>query len=1450
MKRTVRNRVAGGIVAVAFAVVAALVLPTGALAASATTDEPSGVHSSSAVLNGEVDPTGDPGLLECRFEYVTVAAFEATGFADLSSGGETACSPAPPYSGPTAVSAAISGLAAGEEYSFRIVAVTTSSGTLAGVAREFRTVHGEVGAFGTDGSEASAFVDFGFAFQLGFDAAARRLYVMDDQSTPKLWGFDVSGLALPFPQLAGFEPFKPLEPLTIRSVVADESGTASAGSVYLLNSKPSPTPCLTPAAAACAGFEAITLSAESGTSAVDSRGHLWVATASRRLDEYAPSGGLPLNSVPEEALPAGLIGLGGLAIGADDALYALSGNGRSVWKLDPATGYTGGEELIPDSGEEVGKVIAFDRGNNHLYVGREGAIAEFDAAGEQIDEFGGEVGNPRGLAADPVSHRVYVADRTAKQVRVFEGGAPIPVLGVDAPSESTNTTTTLGGTVNPQGSALGECRFEWVTREAFEADRAGKGNGFGDLSSGGEAQCTPAAASIPADEEAHAVSAAIAGLAAATAYRFRLIAANMAGGTSAQGAFTTAGPPAVETTGSPVPDGESALLSGRIDPHGALTTYHFEYGTQGPCGLNPCARTPEVELGSDEVQQLSVRGNEPFRLAFEGQKTASIPPGASAAQVRAALAGLTTIGAGNVGVVGGRSFEAAPSSPLARYTVTFTGALGGADVGTLIVIPAELGERLAATPVPGGPGEGIRLVASRVAGLLPETTYHYRLVADNENPDGAVAGGDMTLTTHPPGALTNREFPHPPGNDRAWEQVSIPDSGGNPASFALGFSDDGDRAVYQVAGGTPISGSGTFFSQLLAERPSGEHPKESWRQVNVTPRSLFEPSAKDWLFFPSADFTAFIGYNLDAIGSEKDKGFIQSLWRIAPPAGPYALLSRFPFERSSEFFEASDDVARVIAAIKDASKYHLYDISTAGAPQLLDLLPKEEAGGETVEEPAACGVSSLDPVSGSGDGAYSYTGFDLGKRRWLSADGERAIFPSKGNSCSGSVQLYLREIGAEQTKPISGSIISGLECSAAFIRASAEAAFFWTPSRLDPKDSEPVSCSGSRDGDVYSYAFADGALRCVTCVAAHDADVQVNVTSTTGSALEDVGVSQDGSAVYFRSPDRLLAGAAPEGAYRVETASGQLEYVAPGNAKVGDRLGTPSAVSADGSVLVFRSEDPRLDPQGGARNGGLGQYYRYDHRDRSLVCASCPPDGSLPRGEAIGLPDFAEGALTAPRTYNGSPLSADGEVFAFDTPSALVNADQNTTPAGENPQHGQDVYEWRDGRALLISDGISGWPGGAEIGNSPTAPKPAAVSPSGRDVFFFAAAQYTPDALDTYKRLYDARLGGGIRFPAEVLPCPLEVCQGTRQGAPEARVPGTESFTGAGNPPGAPSCTRPARAAHRLARQAGRLRHRARRAEGRRAKALRGKARRLSRRAQQLSKQAKRCRRAERRAGR
>jgi hypothetical protein len=108
-----------------------------------------------ATLNGEVNPeallTPEPAestITDCHFEYVTQVAFEATGFADLSSGGSAACVPAaaaipiePEAFHP--VEAEITGLGSGTTYRYRLLGTTggVHGGTATTAALAFTAPH-------------------------------------------------------------------------------------------------------------------------------------------------------------------------------------------------------------------------------------------------------------------------------------------------------------------------------------------------------------------------------------------------------------------------------------------------------------------------------------------------------------------------------------------------------------------------------------------------------------------------------------------------------------------------------------------------------------------------------------------------------------------------------------------------------------------------------------------------------------------------------------------------------------------------------------------------------------------------------------------------------------------------------------------------------------------------------------------------------------------------------------------------------------------------------------------------------------------------------------------------------------------------------------------------------------------------------------------------------------
>ncbi len=916
--------------------------------------------------------------------------------------------------------------------------------------------------------------------------------------------------------------------------------------------------------------------------------------------------------------------------------------------------------------------------------------------------------------------------------RSFEAVPPssVPEAATGQGAMLSATSTQLNGSVNPSANPLTDCNFEYVTDLAFQ------GAGFSDLSSGGSVPCDQAPGSIPVDFEDHEVSATVTGLDPEQIYRFRLVVENT-NGAGASAAALVLGPPLVETVGSPTRTATTARLDSRVSPHGAATTYHFEYVTDAEFQASEFAgasSTPNSPITANEVQILRLNSapSGQFKLTLGGFTTPDLSAVATAEEVQSALRALPSIGSPNVRVT---------ASTPPSYSFTFVGGLANTDVGQIVASPGSTPSAdlyPVETQVDGGPHDVSSFVSAEVTGLQPATAYRYRVVADNGNPAGPTFGGAMTFTTRASDApLSHGHLAGPPGSDRAWEQVNAPDIGGNLVSGVRAFSDDGNRAVYNVFGGSPDSEVGSDTNQLFAERTvSGWKTRSIYpTRIEATGNSWREPAGR-------SDLSQLLAVNFDT-----SSGGSTDVWRLSPDAPAQHVFGAPHGNYDGAFTAVSDDGSRIIAAIDGnidpdhptpGNTTNYYDV-TSGAPHLISLLPDGSV--------LTCGVSNrLYPTR---------------SERWVSADGAHAFFEGRKNCPDDQGQgLYVRDLEAETTTQISSG------ASTYFIRSTADAVFFTTVNSLDPED--------EGGDDVYRYDLDSGSLDCVTCFSGFQADV----TSGDGS---EVAVSDDGSRVYFTSPHRLLPGAGGiNGIYRVEVADHALAYVAPVafEAVTRDSARDGNAISPDGSVFVFRSAFPGLNSLNGPQNDGTAQYYRYDDDDRSLVCVSCPADGSAPRGEASKtLGSFFEAGP------NVGPLSSAGDLV-FDAPTPLVPADQNTARPAKNPAEGIDIYEWRDGRPLLITDGLAT---AAVHGLSAGAPHAVGITPSGHDVFFTQAAQLTPDAIDGYDRLYDARVGGGFEFPPPPPPCPLEACQGTPKGAPEESRPSSADYAGAGNIAASPS---------------------------------------------------------------
>ncbi len=252
--------------------------------------------------------------------------------------------------------------------------------------------------------------------------------------------------------------------------------------------------------------------------------------------------------------------------------------------------------------------------------------------------------------------------------------------------------------------------------------------------------------------------------------------------------------------------------------------------------------------------------------------------------------------------------------------------------------PCDSNPCTASEPQPAGAGGLIELVSQQVEGLTPSTTYHYRVVADNGAAGSPSAGEDMTFTTRASDQpLSHGHLPGPVGSDRAWEQVSPGDASGNPVGFGVGFSDNGERALFSIFGGTSLSSTGSLFSLYFAERgPSG------WQTRDILP-SRDEQVGANW--------SAFLGpHDLSVLGAvnENESGETGVGWRFNLGGAAEKLVEASP-PRALQGFSIAERSSRVAGVLLGGSLDPAYPAATAtpnaydvgaGTPQL----PQPHAG--------------------------------------------------------------------------------------------------------------------------------------------------------------------------------------------------------------------------------------------------------------------------------------------------------------------------------------------------------------------------------------------------------------------------------------------------------------------------------------------------------------------------
>jgi phospholipase C len=171
-------------------------------------------------------------------------------------------------------------------------------------------------------------------------------------------------------------------------------------------------------------------------------------------------------------------------------------------------------------------------------------------------------------------------------------GSNPPTAQTGTASSATATSATLEATVNPNGGAVSDCRFEYGTSASY----------------GSSVPCTslppPAWTSMP-------VSAQVAGLSGNTTYHFRIVAGDTAGEAHGEEATfkTLPSPPTVQTAAASTVKATSATLNATVNPNeGDVSDCRFDYGTSASYGSSvACAALPGSGAAPAEVSGLAAQ---------------------------------------------------------------------------------------------------------------------------------------------------------------------------------------------------------------------------------------------------------------------------------------------------------------------------------------------------------------------------------------------------------------------------------------------------------------------------------------------------------------------------------------------------------------------------------------------------------------------------------------------------------------------------------------------------------------------------------------------------------------------------------------------------------------------------------------------------------------------------
>jgi hypothetical protein len=715
-------------------------------------------------------------------------------------------------------------------------------------------------------------------------------------------------------------------------------------------------------------------------------------------------------------------------------------------------------------------------------------------------------------------------------------------------------------------------------------------------------------------------------------------------------------------------------------------------------------------------------------------------------------------------------------------------------------------------------------VSAAVTDLEPNTTYHFRIVAENSL--DTTESEDRTFTTQALGAGFSL------ADARVWEMVSPPQKFGgvlrSSSGGTLQAAQNGNGLVYQSLGSIERDPDGNRANEpasVLARRTSS-----GWQSRDITPPH-------------SRATTVAAGTEYDVFSLDLSRGLLEP--RDGTPLSP-AASERTPYLRENSdppvytpLVTSKEGFANVSSGTEfggDEASGQVSDVTISGANSDLDhvvLASKTplvaDAEPESLYEwhDGQLEAVSVLPASEGGGIVQGVLGSEQGSvRNAVSEDGSR-VFWSPGFIGTGQIHLegiyvYDAAAGASTRLDLKRSDASGFgDPFPAFQGASLDGTvvYFTDPQQLTA-DASP---SGR---DLYRCEIPAGASGsgCTTLTdistplagSGESADVQglVSAFSNDGSRVYFVATgvlddaeNQAGKSAVSGEPN-LYLWEEGTGVRFIATLSseddrdwGKVNGTTPGYARALTATASPS-----GRYLSFMSQlsltgyDNR-DPGSGELTE---QVYVYDAVADAFTCASCNPTDASPTGQ--GDPTFGADvqglwrdrwvAATVPEStismggqlvrypsYRPRSVLDNGRVF-FNAIDDLVAADSNNDwdvyqyePTGvgscSSSSSGNAVARTENACVSLISSGTTGGPSVF-----------LDASASGDDVFFLTPGRLSVLDKDSVNDVYDARVNGTAAVRAPASGCVGETCQPSL-GLPVAPTPASEAFRG---PEGAIKC--------------------------------------------------------------